>query len=126
MRNLCAPDAPPSDAPHNARRYGYGDAEKPNAESVALVEKLVVQRGPGAPRALPRSSVDRAPRRRYVQTLCADAESVARLRGRKLDTGCFLLSIQHQTHKYLRAQDLLAAKARLKEVRRIDPLTAGD
>lgn len=80
--------------------YGFGDAEKPNVESVALVEKLVVQ---------------------YVQNLCADATAVSRLRDQKLDTGCFLLSIRSQTPKYLRCQDLLEMRARLKEVRKIGP-----
>ena len=56
-----------------------------------------------------------------MQNLCADATAVSRLRDQKLDTGCFLLSIRPQTPKYLRCQDLLEMRARLKEVRKIGP-----
>ena len=86
----------------------------------ALVEKLVVQRGAGVRR--PGSGARGSARgRRYVQNLCADATAVSRLRDQKLDTGCFLLSIRSQTPKYLRCQDLLEMRARLKEVRKIGP-----
>lgn len=87
---------------------------------MALVEKLVVQRGAGVRR--PGSGArGSASGRRYVQNLCADATAVSRLRDQKLDTGCFLLSIRSQTPKYLRCQDLLEMRARLKEVRKIGP-----
>lgn len=80
-------------------RYGYGDADQPNGESVALVNKLVFQ---------------------YVETLCADARAVSRLRGEKITTPCFIQAIKSDKPKYLRVQDLLEMRARLKEIRKVD------
>ncbi|KAJ8599126.1 hypothetical protein CTAYLR_006351 [Chrysophaeum taylorii] len=81
--------------------YGFGDAETPYKESVELVDQLVTQ---------------------YIETLCGDALAIQALRDKstKLDTECFVFSVQKQPTKYKRAIELLEMRSRLKEVRRID------
>jgi transcription initiation factor TFIID subunit 13 len=75
--------------------YGFGDSWPPNADSVALLEQLVVD---------------------YIEDLTVKAQNIAELTG-SLDKECFMYLIRKDRRKFNRVHQLLTTNEYIKKVK---------